>query len=147
MKEAVKTPVKETLKTTMIVLICVIVLAGCLYAAIKLMIDNETNTEAEADNLIVRAVDGDTLEMGSGEIIRLICVDTPEEGEAGYEESKAFLYSWISKENISIERVGLDNYNRSLAWVYSSDVLVNKEIVDSGFGEVFEYKGDCERVK
>jgi len=55
--------------------------------------------------------------------------------------------SCLVKE-ISIERDGLDKYNRTLAWVYLDSVLINKEIVEKGFGVVYEYNGtDCERVR
>lgn len=97
--------------------------------------------------LILRAVDGDTLELSSGEIIRLLCVDTPELGKEGYDEAKAFLSSQASLEDIQIERHGFDMYNRTLAWVYSGKNLINKEIIDNGYGSVFPYNGtDCGRV-
>ena len=130
----------------------------------------ENNAEApRASNmtLILRAVDGDTLELadgeGEGEIIRLLCVDAPELGEEGYEEAKDYLSSLLvlsgagaeeGEENIRIERHGIDKYNRTLAWIYYADsggggneTLVNKEIIDNGYGEVFEYDGtNCSLV-
>jgi endonuclease YncB( thermonuclease family) len=73
-------------------------------------------------------------------------VDTPEEGKEGYEEAKAFLSLKLS-EDIRIERQGLDNYNRTLAWVYFGETLVNKEIIDNEYGTIFPYNGtNCTRV-
>jgi len=143
------------LRTPLIVLITILAISACIFFAMKLLSitpDSETpSTSNEDETLILRAVDGDTLELISGEgetteAIRLLCVDTPEEGKEGYEEAKAFLSLKLS-ENIRIERQGLDNYNRTLAWVYFGETLVNKEIIDNGYGTIFPYNGtNCTRV-
>jgi endonuclease YncB( thermonuclease family) len=83
-------------------------------------------------------------------------VDAPELGDAGYEEAKDYLSSLLvlsgtgageGEENIRIERQGIDKYNRTLAWIYSGETLINKEIIDNGYGEVFEYDGtNCSLV-
>jgi len=144
----------SSLKPFLIVLLTFIAVFACIFVATKLLSIgvNGIGTDAEADTgngtLILRAVDGDTLELSSGEIIRLLCVDTPEEGKEGYDEAKAFLSSQASLEDIRIERHGLDMYNRTLAWVYSGKTLVNKEIIDKGYGSVFPYNGtNCGRVE
>jgi endonuclease YncB( thermonuclease family) len=155
-------------KTLLIVLAALIALFVCIFFAMKLLSLNnagtENNTEApRASNgtLILRAVDGDTLELadgeGEGEIIRLLCVDAPELGDAGYEEAKDYLSSLLvlsgtgageGEDNIRIERQGIDKYNRTLAWIYSGETLINKEIIAQGYGEVFPYEGmDCGRVE
>ena len=145
------------LRTPLIVLITILAISVCIFFAMKLLSLNPTGTGTETpgisnDTLILRAVDGDTLELIGGEtsetteIIRLLCVDTPEEGKEGYEEAKAFLSLKLS-ENIRIERQGLDNYNRTLAWVYFGETLVNKEIIDNEYGTIFPYNGtNCTRV-
>lgn len=144
------------LKTPAIVLAAIIALAVCIFVAIKLFSLTANVNEIETprvqdqnETLILRAIDGDTLELASGEIIRLLCVDTPEEGEEGYEEAKGFLSSLIfsGEESLRIERQGTDNYNRTLAWIYSGSTLVSKEIIDNGYGSLFEYNGtDCAKV-
>jgi len=139
------------LRTPLIVLITILAISACIFFAMKLLSLNPTGTGTETPNisnetLILRAVDGDTLELIGGETIRLLCVDTPEEGKEGYEEAKAFLSLKLS-EDIRIERQGLDNYNRSLAWVYFGETLVNKEIIDNDYGTIFPYNGtNCTRV-
>jgi len=98
--------------------------------------------------LILRAIDGDTLELADGEIVRLLCVDAPELGDVGYEEARDYLSSQISLlENLRIERRGQDKYNRTLAWIYLGETLINKEIIDNGYGEVYSYEGtNCSRI-
>ena len=43
---------------------------------------------------VVRVVDGDTLDVSSGERVRLIGIDTPEVGECGDDEAAAVLATW-----------------------------------------------------
>ena len=88
------------IKTPLIILAALIALALSLFAGIKLLSLNPNVNQAETPNtsnqtLILRAVDGDTLELIDGEIIRLLCVNTPENGEKGYEEAGAYLSSLV----------------------------------------------------
>lgn len=133
-------------KTPLIIIITLILLALVIFLGIKLLSTNENYSPNDSEAISV--IDGDTLETSESEIIRLLCVDTPEINQDGYEEAKNYLSSLILGEDITIERTGVDSYNRTLAWIYSGDILVNKEIVDNGYGELFEYNGtDCERMK
>ena len=151
-------------KTPIIILISLVVLAILIFISLKLLSNsnndlfsqtgNETETISNetAQEEALYVVDGDTFETSRGESIRLLCVDTPEEGQAGYEDSKIFLSTFVLGREILIEREGLDVYNRTLAWVsvYSNEerVLVNKAIVDNGYGSLYEYNGtDCGRMK
>ncbi len=97
---------------------------------------------------LIRVIDGDTFEY-NGKIIRLLCVDTPEKGEKGYEEAKTFLDSLLAnRENISIKEYGFDIYNRTLAYVYTSNISANKEIIENGFGKLFPYGNNtCEEFR
>ena len=94
-------------------------------------------------------IDGDTFNTQSGETIRLLCVDTPERSQTGYEDASAYLSMLILGKDVKVEReYGKDKYNRTLAWVYVDNILVNKMIIDEGFGVLYEYEGtNCERVK
>ena len=93
--------------------------------------------------------------MSDGEIVRLLCVDTPEINQAGYEEAESFLRSLLLNEEVHLEIPEIsnliDNYNRSLRWVYvnksNEEILVNKEIVRLGFGEILEFNdGECDMI-
>lgn len=145
-----------TLQTALIVCIALIVLVGVLYWAINLLQDELNNpagegTEEETvgeginavsgeDVMGINIIDGDTFETSGGEIIRLLCVDAPEKDKEGYEDARAYLSNLVLGKQIVIEREGVDKYNRTLAWVSSpSGLMVNKEIVDNGFGDLFEY--------
>jgi micrococcal nuclease len=104
-------------------------------------------------------IDGDTLKLwDSGPTVRLLCVDTPEEGEEGYQEAKNFLEDLLYEKPVTFKSSNYSNdtdvYGRLLRWVYISDIdnlekltLVNKLIIDEGYGEVFIVPPEtCEEV-
>lgn len=129
-----------------------ILLAITIFLALKLISNapNLTPSNATFENAMT-IIDGDTFETADGEKIRLLCVDTPEKGEKGYNEAGDYLGVMILGRDIIIERSGFDKYNRTLAWIsvntLNGAILVNKEIVNNGFGKLFPYNGtNCTRM-
>ena len=140
---------KDNIKTTLIVIISLIALAFVLFFAVKLM-DSNNNEEEVSNDQVIRVIDGDTFEL-NGETIRLLCVDTPEEGKKGYQEATDYLSSLILnrevilRDGLSYNSMDKDVYNRSLRFVYidvnSNQLFVNKNIVDNGYGKLYSYNG------
>ncbi len=97
--------------------------------------------------LVSRVIDGDTLELSSGEKVRLICIDTPEQGEKGYEEATQYLEELTLNKIVRLEKdvSEVDKYDRLLRYVYVGDTFVNKELVQEGYAEVFRYGEDTKR--
>jgi micrococcal nuclease len=111
-----------------------------------------------ADILVVRAVDGDTLQLESGERVRLIGIDTPEmhESDKLYRDSQrtkqdiktikelgrrayAFTRDLVEGKRVSLEFdvEKHDKYGRILAYVYLKDgAFVNAEIVKQGYASL-----------
>lgn len=123
----------------------ILLLAIIIFFFSKFFLASHQDNENQ-DITPIRVIDGDTFQTSEGEKIRLLCVDTPEPGEEGYEEAKSYLSLLIFGKEISIERARIDDYNRTLAWVTTASgnesALVNKKIVDSGYGDLFEYGGN-----
>ncbi len=100
------------------------------------------------DNYVIRIIDGDTFELADGNIVRLICIDAPEKGEIGSEESTNFLSQLILYEQVRLEKdvSETDDYGRLLRYAYvnisESEVFVNKELVLGGYASVWEYGND-----
>lgn len=134
------------LKIPLIVVLGVLVLIGCLVVAMYLLSkDDAQNNYKEG---AVEIIDGDTFRTAEGEIIRLLCVDTPEKNQEGYDEAVDFLGGRLFYSDIRLEGNKTDKYGRSLRWVYVDDILINKEIIDLNLGTLFEYEGeDCGLVK
>ena len=105
------------------------------------------------DNYVTRVIDGDTFVLATEERVRLICVDTPEIKEKGYEEATIFLESLILNKEVRLEIdiSDKDRYNRLLRYVYVNDsglegeIFVNKEIVQEGYSDIFRYGVDVKR--
>lgn len=69
-----------------------------------------------------RAVDGDTIELPNGKDVRVIGIDTPEEGQCGYWEAKSATQRFIGR-GFSLRRTPgdtTDAYGRLLRSVRSS---------------------------
>ena len=142
---------KEAAKKFLAITLTLLVLIIASIFAIKLISNQNTNPNPNqnqtSSTFAISIIDGDTFETSEGETIRLLCVDTPETDEEGYEDASAYLSALILGKDVLIQKEGIDKYNRSLAWVYSEEILVNKEIVDNGFGNLFEYNGtNCSRM-
>ncbi len=110
---------------------------------------------------VTRAVDGDTLQLSSGEKVRLIGIDTPESsnnsklrrdakrtGQDASEilrmgkEAAAFTRNLVQGKKVRLELdVGQrDKYGRLLAYVYLEDgTFVNAEIMKAGYAQVMTY--------
>ncbi|MEK6889707.1 MAG: thermonuclease family protein [Nanoarchaeota archaeon] len=133
------------MKKRTIITISLLSILFLLILASYIISNKQANTYNTTNNLQV--IDGDTF-IYQEKTIRLLCVDTPELGEPGYEEASNFLFQLINNQNLTLEEQGLDKYDRTLAWVYTEDnTLVNKEIIDKGFGKLFIYEEtNCSRL-
>jgi endonuclease YncB( thermonuclease family) len=84
---------------------------------------------------VTNIVDGDTLDVASGERVRLIGIDTPERGECGYSEA-ADLLGWLvaGKSVILVAgaRDDTDRYGRLLRYVELDGSDINLEMIRSG---------------
>jgi len=117
------------------------------------LIDTPTSN-TELDNLIkvTRIIDGDTIELETGERVRLICIDTPERGEDGYNEASSYLKSLILNEDIKLVKdiSDKDRYGRLLRYIYVDGDFVNELIVKEGYGKAYPYNPDtslCPEIK
>ncbi len=109
-------------------------------------------SEKTENNLVkvIRAVDGDTIEIEGGEKVRYIGIDTPETVDPrkpvqcfGVEASKK------NKELVEGKMVRLekdvtdrDKYNRLLRYIYVGDTFINLELVKQGFAYSYSYPPD-----
>lgn len=146
---------KSKTKTTIIVILSVIFLIILISFGLYLIYTTEIK-KGEGEEFVIDVIDGDTFKMNTGDSIRLLCVDTPEQNEDGYERATKFLESLILYKEVRLEQAETlnktDKYGRALAFVYvdnlGKQVFVNKLIIDAGFSDVYEYgdaEGECER--
>ena len=85
-------------------------------------------------HLVTRVVDGDTLELGNGESVRLVGIDTPEVGECGFERASAKLASLTLGKRVLLTRSDddRDRYGRLLRYVDVGEVDAGLRLIRSG---------------
>jgi endonuclease YncB( thermonuclease family) len=88
--------------------------------------------------IVTKVIDGDTIEISTGETVRLIGINAPEEGETCYEESKEFLEDFLSDKEITFERdvEDKDRYGRLLRYVFAFDDEENHN-ADVNYGMIY----------
>ncbi|MAX52414.1 MAG: nuclease [Methylophaga sp.] len=92
-----------------------------------------------------RVIDGDTIELQSGQIIRLLGINTPEiqsryhDAEAGGEQSKQWLINTLSHGDFFIEydQQQRDKYDRALAHCFLPDgQYLNAMLIEEGLASL-----------
>ena len=93
---------------------------------------------------VKRVIDGDTFELVDGDVVRMLGVDTPEEKECYYNESKEALKKLIEGKNVELRKdvTGVDSFGRLLRYVIliensqlKNNILVDEYMVREGYGE------------
>jgi hypothetical protein len=73
---------------------------------------------------VTDVVDGDTLDISTGERVRIIGIDTPERGDCGFDAATDHLRSLVAGKTVSLvpgARDDIDRYGRLLRYVDTSD--------------------------
>ena len=133
-----------------IILFIIIIFAIYLTAVIKSPV-----SFSQGELIVIEVIDGDTIKTSDGQTIRLLCINTPEQGQEGYLEAKEFLDNLTLGKEVRLATGKTfnqtDEYNRLLAYVYinnrGEEVSVNKLIIQEGYSEMYEYgdvEGECE---
>lgn len=92
-------------------------------------------------DLVKKVIDGDTVIMESGERLRYIGIDTPEEEQLFYKQARKFNQRLVERKNVRLEfdvQVK-DRYGRLLAYVYVDTIFVNAELVKNGLAVTYTY--------
>ena len=103
-------------------------------------------TESSAENEIQFAtvtfvVDGDTVELDTGERVRLIGIDAPGQDAPFYAEARNKLSELVLKKQVRMEKdvSNRDRFKRLLRYLYIGDTFVNLEMVRQGYASALRY--------
>lgn len=90
---------------------------------------------------VSKVVDGDTIVLDTGEHVRYIGIDTPEQGHLYYSEAKRENERLVKGKTVKLEYdVGrTDKFGRTLAYVYVNGIFVNAELVKGGYAVIATY--------
>ncbi len=132
-----------------LILVLVLLISGCSVV----VYEKENNARLEGPYEVVRAIDGDTLDViidGSVERIRFSGINTPEKDQCYYQEAKDKLKQLTEGKEVYLERDRSDvgKYGRLLRYVYVNNLMINSYMVRNGYAFVFDkYKDDTGRYE
>jgi len=88
---------------------------------------------------VLQVIDGDTIVIEGGHHIRYIGIDTPEKGQAYYEEAGLYNQELVAGRTLRLETdvTNKDKFGRFLRYIYVGDLFVNLELVKQGYAEVY----------
>ncbi len=93
----------------------------------------------EKTYLVSKVQDGDTVQLETGEWIRLLGINTPEENERYYQEAKNMLKGLVEGKKVKLE-LGPDDkdkYDRLLRYIFVDSTFVNVQLVKEGYATVY----------
>lgn len=92
---------------------------------------------------VSRVIDGDTIELANGDVVRLIGIDAPEKSQPYNEDVLAELRK-LEGKSVRMEKdtTNMDRYGRYLRYVYLGDHFVNLELVQSGLAYAYSVNPD-----
>lgn len=92
----------------------------------------------------VKVIDGDTIQISTGEKVRYIGMDTPEVGQCYYEEAKKRNEKLVLGKKVELEKdvSETDKYGRLLRYVYVDGHSVNAMLIEEGYAKVMMVKPD-----
>ena len=98
-----------------------------------------TNAQEKKTFNVTKVFDGDTIEIETGEKIRLLGINTPEQGEYYSEEAKEKLTKLVEGKQARLESgpEDKDRYGRLLRYVFIDDTSINLQILKEGYATVY----------
>lgn len=89
--------------------------------------------------MVVRVFDGDTVELAGGDRLRLLGIDTPEQGEPFCDSATNLITRVASQQRGRVEYANRrrDKYGRLLGYLYVDTLFINRVVIDSGYGYVY----------
>ena len=85
---------------------------------------------------VIRVIDGDTIVISGDERVRLIGIDTPENGQCGFDEAKQALEKLLASGSATFfsgTSSDKDKYDRLLRYIEVEGIDVGLNLISNGF--------------
>lgn len=115
-----------------------------LIALISLIVNFGFIKKIRDNNRVIEVVDGDTFQLQSKERVRLLGVDAPELERCAGPEARKRLSELILNKIVELKEPVKENFGRTMALVYQNGVLINKIMMEEGWGKP-DYKKNSQR--
>ena len=127
-----------------LLIIVVILLAITIGLGVKYSIWLTTSPPEMEQVLVVRVIDGDTIELQGGSRVRYLGIDTPETGDFYADEATTRNKELVEGKVVELQRGkrDQDEYGRLLRYVYVDGVFVNAELVAQGYATAYIFDPD-----
>jgi len=88
----------------------------------------------ESTAVVVRIIDGDTVELDSGDTVRVTGIDTPERGECNFDTASARMGELVQGKTVTLTRDGddSDRYDRILRYVDVNGTDAGLTLIEEG---------------
>ena len=105
-------------------------------------IENHDITKLPKTAVVKRVIDGDTIELFNGTVLRYVGITAPEEGEDFAEEATKLNQSLVEGKEIKLEydNYTSDKFGRILAYAFIDNKNVPIELVKKGMAELVIYQ-------
>jgi len=124
------------MQTKHIIIIILLITSGIFYYHIT---DAKSTVET---HYVTRVIDGDTIEIETGQSVRLKGINTPEKSMPQHQEAKELLEKLILNKTIQIENYGNDKYGRMLGQIFLDSQNINVKILQEGLATLYYYEHD-----
>ena len=114
--------------------------------------EKEVKSQVTENSLVTKVIDGDTIILESGEVVRYIGIDAPEisrSEECFSQESTDKNKELVLGKSVRLEKdvSETDRYGRLLRIVWAEDLFVNDFLVREGFAKASTYPPDVKYSK
>ena len=100
---------------------------------------SNTTISYDASGKCVEVIDGNTIQVYGVGRVQLSQVNTPNQGETGFEDAKKFTEKECLGKTVYLDidnKTPQDKYGRTLAIVYTDSIDINKALIDNNLGEI-----------
>lgn len=106
------------------------------------VIDSSQVIEFPTEAKVKRVIDGDTLELQNSQIVRLVGVNSPNNGEPFEEESTEFAKKLVEGKKVKLEydEYKSDRFGRILAYIIIDNKNLAVELAERGLAKVTIYE-------
>ena len=105
-------------------------------------IENHDITKLPKSAVVKRVIDGDTVELFNGTVLRYVGITAPEDGESFAEEATKLNKSLVEGKEVKLEydNYTSDKFGRILAYAMVDGKNVSVELVSKGLAELVIYQ-------